>query len=320
MSTPETHAPEINRPEERHEITVGIDPGDGVGPALAWAADEARVRGLPLRLVLSVPALHDLPHGSRRHRVSDSAHRAELRTDGARALAEAAAWVTDTHADVTVATELLDGGPAAVLCGRSAQARLLVLGSRRLGRSAELFSQSSVTVPVSARAACPVAVVAEPPREPRGPAHLVVGVDGSDASRAALAFALEEASLRGASVRAMWVWPQPRLALSGAFADTAGALTGEPVGDEPAAARERHRLLTAAVAGWPEKYPDVSVTEHVLRGHPVEELALASHDAVALVVGRRGHGGYAGMRLGSVVHGLLHRAECPIVTVPAPGD
>ncbi len=156
-------------------------------------------------------------------------------------------------------------------------------------------------MPVSARAACPVAVVADEPRTPRGPAHLVVGVDGSEASGAAVAFALEEAQLLGASLRAVWVWPHPRLPLGGTLAQNPGALAGGPAGDEPAAA-QRRRLLSAAVAGRPEKYPDVPFSEHVLRGHPVEELALASHDALAVVVGRRGHGGYTGMRLGSVVH------------------
>lgn len=312
----------MNVPRDRHEITVGVDPQGGSRPALAWAADEARRWSAPLRLVLSVPALHDLPHGTRRHRRgADSARRAELRNEGARLLDEEATWVADTHAGLTVTTELLDGGPAAVLCGRSAQARMIVLGSRRLGRPAEFFGAGSVVVPVSARADCPVVVVAEEPREARGPAHLVVGIDGSDASRAALEFALEEASLREAAVRAVWAWPKPRISLGDALGDTIGALVGDPaMGGEPAAARERHRLLSAAVVGLPDKYPDVPVTEHVLRGHPVEELALASHDAVAVVVGRRGHGGYTGMRLGSVVHGLLHRAECPVITVPLAGD
>ncbi|MFM9632667.1 universal stress protein, partial [Streptomyces galilaeus] len=74
--------------------------------------------------------------------------------------------------------------------------------------------------------------------------------------------------------------------------------------------------LSETVAGWADKYPDVRITHDVLRGHPVEELALASVGALLVVVGRHGRGGYSGMRLGSVVHGLLHRAECPVITVP----
>ncbi|OII70532.1 MULTISPECIES: universal stress protein [unclassified Streptomyces] len=314
-------APRGPHEHERREapvIVVGVDPRGGSRPAVGWAADEAARRGVPLHLVLTVPVLHDLPHGSRRHRVADSAHRAALRTEGAEVLADESAWVSAAHGGLPVTTELLDGGPAAVLCGCSHRALMIVLGSRRLGRSAELFSSSSVTVPVSARASCPVAVVADEPRTPRGPAHLVVGIDGSEPSRAALAFALEEAQLLGASVRAVWVWPHPRVPLGDLLPENLVALVGGPAGDEAAAAGERHRLLAAAVAGWPEKYPGVPFTGHVLRGHPVEELALASHDALAVVVGRRGHGGYTGMRLGSVVHGLLQRAECPVVTVPEP--
>ncbi len=75
-------------------------------------------------------------------------------------------------------------------------------------------------------------------------------------------------------------------------------------------------MLSEATAGWSQKYPDVALTHEVPIGHPVEELARASEHALAVVVGRRGRGGYSGMRLGSVVHGLLHRAHCPVITVP----
>ncbi|MEV0991502.1 universal stress protein [Streptomyces sp. NPDC049949] len=59
------------------------------------------------------------------------------------------------------------------------------------------------------------------------------------------------------------------------------------------------------------------VTQEVLTGHPVAgELARAAEHALSVVVGRRGRVGYTGMRIGSVVHGLLHRAHCPVITVP----
>ncbi|MFI2738398.1 universal stress protein [Streptomyces sp. NPDC018711] len=60
------------------------------------------------------------------------------------------------------------------------------------------------------------------------------------------------------------------------------------------------------------------MSQEVVRGHPVEQLALVPQQSLALVVGRRGRGGYSGMRLGSTVHGLLHRALCPVITVPLP--
>ncbi len=79
----------------------------------------------------------------------------------------------------------------------------------------------------------------------------------------------------------------------------------------------QRRMLSEATAGWSQKYPDVVLSHEVPIGHPVEELAEAAEHALAVVVGRRGRGGYSGMRLGSVVHGLLHRAFCPVITVPA---
>ncbi|WP_405595450.1 universal stress protein [Streptomyces sp. NBC_01410] len=89
-------------------------------------------------------------------------------------------------------------------------------------------------------------------------------------------------------------------------------------GDESAGFNERRRLLSESTAGWADKYSNVRLTHEVVRGHPVEELARSSEHALSVVVGRRGCGGYTGMRLGSVVHGLLHRAVCPVITVPTP--
>ncbi|QNE73372.1 universal stress protein [Streptomyces finlayi] len=279
----------------RKDILVGVDPREQSVPVLSWAVEEAARRRLPLRLSVSVPPTRDT------HRVDMLPHYMALKEQGEKALAAAAEVVAAMRPEVPVRTELLDGAPAAVLCQGAARARMVVVGSRRLSRPEEILSASSVAVPVSARADCPVVVVVGPePTGRSGSPHLVVGVDGSDTSRAAVAFAVEEASVRGASVHAVAVWHRPIVHL----------------GDEAAAVEELRRVLSETVAGLGERYPDVEVTQEVLRGHPVEKLAAASAEALAVVVGRRGHGGYSGMRLGSVVHGLLHRAECPVITVP----
>ncbi|MET9550336.1 universal stress protein [Streptomyces sp. NPDC006627] len=284
-----------NSAASHNEILVGIDPRDVSVPVLAWAADEAVRRSLPLRLLLSIPPMHDTQH------VDTTPHYMSLRAQGEKALATAADAVRALRPDLPVTTQLLDGMPAAVLCRQAAaHARLVVVGSRRLSRPEEILSAGSVIVPLSARAKCPVVVVGEPEHTAHLPGRLVVGVDGSEPSGAALEFTFEEASLRGAAVQAVWVWQRSVIAF----------------GDDRAAGDERRRLLGEALAGWTQKYPDVPVTQEVLRGHPVERLAQASADALAVVVGRRGRGGYTGMRLGSVVHGLLHRAQCPVITVP----
>jgi len=222
------------------------------------------------------------------------------RKAGQRLLDEAAASVSGGHPGLGIATVLAEGVPAQVLSRESHGACLVVLGSRRLNRLAELLSANAVAVPVSAQAACPVVVVLEPGNSTEQPPYLVVGVDGSRASRSAVEHAFEAAAACGAHLRALWVW-QPSLLEA----------TDEVVG-----LQKCRRLLFEEVAEQAAKHPDVTVTRQVVRGHPVEELATASQDALAVVVGRRGRGGFTGMRLGSVPHGLLHRAHCPVVTVP----
>ncbi|MFE5543219.1 universal stress protein [Streptomyces sp. NPDC056534] len=276
-----------------NEILLGVDPRDQSVPALVWAADEAVRRGLVLRLVVAVPPAHD------GLRYDALARQSALRMRAESAIANAEDLVRYLHDGLRIVTERVNGTPATVLRDMAAHAALVVVGSRRLGRA--VLSESSVAVPLTAGADCPVVVVGAPEHTAVHPPTLVVGVDGSESAQAAVAFAVEEASMREARLRAVWVWPRPVLAHD----DAEGGLA------------ERRRLLAEAVAGWAERYPDVAVSQEVLRGHPVEQLALASQESLSLVVGRRGRGGYSGMRLGSTVHGLLHRAPCPVITIPS---
>ncbi|MFF1370127.1 universal stress protein [Streptomyces virginiae] len=277
------------------DIVVGIDPARDWHLPLAWAADEAHRRRLPLRLVLAVAPQHDT------HHVDDTPGHMALRRAGADRLDQARNWVHARHPEVDVTGDLLHGFPAPVLGRVAKEARLVVLGSRHLSRTAEFFSAGSIVVPVSAQASCPVVVVGEGEHISRQPPYVVVGLDGSASATAALTFAFDEADLRGAALRVVCVW-QPALFMPN---------------DEEVALRAQRALLSEATAGLSDKYPDVHVTHEAMTGHPVEELARAAEHALALVVGRRGRGGYTGMSLGSVVHGLLHRAHCPVITVPS---
>ncbi|MFJ6479845.1 MULTISPECIES: universal stress protein [unclassified Streptomyces] len=278
-----------------HDIVVGIDPARDWHLPLAWAADEAHRRRLPLRLVLVVAPQHDT------HHVDDTPGHMALRRAGADRLEQARNWVHARHPEVDVTGDLLHGFPAPALGRMAKEARMVVLGSRHLSRTAEFFSAGSIVVPVSAQASCPVVVVGEGEHISQQPPYVVVGLDGSASATAALAFAFDEADLRGAALRVVCVW-QPALFMPN---------------DEEVALRAQRALLSEATAGLSDKYPDVHVTHEVMTGHPVEELARAAEHALALVVGRRGRGGYTGMRLGSVVHGLLHRAHRPVITVPS---
>ncbi|MBW5480552.1 universal stress protein [Streptomyces bambusae] len=282
------------RGQGARDVVVGIDPAREWHLPLAWAADEAHRRRLPLRLVLAVPPQHDTRHAH------DTAGRTALRQAGSERLEQAREWVRERHPELAVSADLPDGFPTPVITGAARHARMVVLGSRRLGRVAEVLSAGSTVVPVAAKAPCPVVVVGDAPHTTQQPPYVVAGIDGSAASAAALRFALDEADLCGATVRAVSVWQPPVFLLH----------------DEEAAIQAQRALLAETTAGLSEKYPDVRLTHEVLTGHPVEELARAAEHALAVVVGRRGRGGYSGMRLGSTVHGLLHRAHCPVITIP----
>ncbi|WP_086825832.1 universal stress protein [Streptomyces sp. NRRL B-24572] len=279
------------------DVLAGIDPRELSVQALVWAADEAARRSARLHMVVAVPPVHD------RFWYAAVAHRDSLRIRAESALANAEDLVRELHDGLWTATELVDGAPATVLCDRTPDAALAVVGSRRLGRAAEILGEGSVAVPLAARADCPVVVIRAPEHTTVHPPLIVVGVDGSRDCQAAVAFAAAEASLREARLVAAWVWPRAPLS----HGDGADGLA------------DRRRLLAESVTGCADRYPDVDVEQVILRGHPVEELTHASREALAVVVGRRGRGGCSGMRLGSTVHGLLHHAACPVITVPPSG-
>ncbi|MFF3608408.1 universal stress protein [Streptomyces sp. NPDC002463] len=284
----------MTRTTDRRAVVIGIDPVKNWHLALAWAADEAHLRGTALRLVVAVPPQHDTQH------VDDTPRQLAQRQAGTEVLRTALAWAQARQPGVTVTSALLDGVPAGVLSDLSHEAGLIVLGSRHLSRTEEFLSAGSLVLPVTAKAHCPVVVVGDAEHITQETPYLAVGVDGSESSRAALAWAFEEADLRRCALRAIAVWQPPVFSLH----------SGDTL------FHTERRLLSETTAGWSQKYPDVRLTHEVLIGSPVEMLADAAEHALGVVVGRRGRGGYTGMRVGSVVHGLLHRAHCPVITVP----
>jgi nucleotide-binding universal stress UspA family protein len=153
-----------------------------------------------------------------------------------------------------------------------------------------------------------------------GAGAVVVGVDGSTGSRSALHWAIGEARARGAGVYAVMAWQQPIPSYGGtagwASGRDASANSQEGLARAAGLALERLRLdhLEDPVA----VADDVSVEYEAVEGRPSEVLLEASRNAIALVVGSRGHGGFVGSLLGSVSHQVVHHATCPVVVVPAP--
>jgi nucleotide-binding universal stress UspA family protein len=136
---------------------------------------------------------------------------------------------------------------------------------------------------------------------------IVVGVDGSESARAALRFALDEARMRGAAVRAVAAWHVPT-AYGGAFTPPADDLLGEL---ETATGRTLERALTDA-----GDHADVEVEPVLREGAPARVLLEEASDADLLVVGSRGLGGFRGLLLGSVSQQCTQHAPCPVVVVP----
>ncbi|MFN8188606.1 MAG: universal stress protein [Gaiellales bacterium] len=142
---------------------------------------------------------------------------------------------------------------------------------------------------------------------------IVVGVDRSDGARAALRFALDEARLHGAELHCVHVWQAPYAPISGAPVFLAGGL---PEYEQGIAEDAQHVVaeMLAEVGGT----GGVTVHEHVVRGGPAHELVEHARDAGLLVVGSRGHGGFAGLLLGSVSTQCVHHASCPVAVVHPP--
>ncbi|MFJ7068260.1 universal stress protein [Streptomyces sp. NPDC101115] len=284
-------------------ITVGVDGSAESLAAADWAAREAELRGMPLRIVhawlwqpLGVPVVQDR----------------ETQATTARAvLREAETRVAGRHPALTVTAEVVQDTPVAALLKEAEAAEMLVLGSRGHGAFVG-FLLGSYGQQVIASAKRPVVSVrardGHTPRAEGG--EIVVGQQGTpEDSAAVLGFAFQEAAARGAAVRAVRAWSLPPV-----FAYSPGSmlLADEAGGLEPF----ERKALAEALAPWRTRFPDVPVTEHVEIGSAGQVLLSTASDARLLVVGRRTGRASVGTRIGSVAHAALHHAPCPVAVVP----
>ncbi|MCI4066569.1 universal stress protein [Micromonospora sp. R77] len=281
-------------------VVVGVDGSEPARRAVRLAAGEAARRNRPLRVVhgfiwplLRVPVGGPVDTGLR--------HQAQEVVAAAVAEAEAAA------PGLRVTGEIIDGEAAAALLGETPTASMVVLGDRGLGGFAALVI-GSVAIQVAAYADCPV-LVARGAERTAGP--VVVGVDGSALSRAAVEFAAEEAALRGTRLHAVHAYTHPV---------SAGPGDMQPLVYEEGQLRgEEDRLLTESLAGLADRHPQVPVTREVRHGRPVAVLTEASRTAQLVVVGSQGRQELSGLLLGSVSQGVLHHADSPVAVVRTVG-
>ncbi|MGP4004825.1 universal stress protein [Streptomyces sp. 8N706] len=284
-------------------VVTGVDGSPESLAAAEWAAREAALRGLPLRIVhawlwqpLDVPVVQDEEAQGR------SAH-AVIR--------EAETRVANRYPDVPVTAEVVSAAAVAALLSEAERAGMLVLGSRGHGALAG-FLLGSYGQQVIAAASCPVVSVRAPDAgtEEAGGREVVVGQQGQpEDSDHVLEFAFEAAAARGATLRAVRAWSLPPI-----FAYSPGSmrLADEAGGLEPF----EKKALEHALDPWRKKYPTVTVIPHVEMGSAGQVLLSASTRAQLLVLGRRVHRSPIGGRIGSAAHAALHHAACPVAVVP----
>ena len=146
----------------------------------------------------------------------------------------------------------------------------------------------------------------------RNPGRIVVGIDGSAGSGAALDWAVSEAQLRGVPVHAVMTWQEPQF-YRAAGIGTLGMNLSEDTTRELSTATTR---AVAQLAADASRGHNVVITSEAVEGNPAEVLLLAAEDAAVLVVGSGGYGRFVGVLLGSVSQHVVAHTRCPVVVVP----
>lgn len=283
-------------------VVVGLDGSAHDTAVVAFASGLAMRRHLPLRLV---HALSIEP--SREDWTADVMK--ELRIQAEAMMERTVAALKGRSPALAVTTRIESGFPVRLLVDESAGADTVVIGTRGAGGFTNLVLGSTALHFVS-RARCPVVAVPTAGDTSARRHGVVVGLDGSPESQAALEFGFLTAAELSEPLVAVHVWSDPVQLSPRALV---------PVVYEPLLAAEAQRgslTLSEALAGWTEKFPDVAVQRRLVQGHPVQVLLTEAAAATMLVVGTRGHGALRSM-LGSVSHGLLHHARIPVAVVHA---
>ncbi|MET9914695.1 universal stress protein [Streptomyces sp. NPDC006476] len=294
-------------------VVAGLDGSAESRAAVEWAAREAELRGLPLKIVHAwepVPepiAQAPLVGGETLQHWSEKIPR------------ETGEGVRLRHPGLDVVTEQVVGTPADALTDAAKGAELLALGSRGLSGVGG-FMIGSVGLSVVAHAEHPIVLVRageqaadEHEPDPMGiPSAatryrpVVLGLDVTGPDPSVIEFAFEEAARRGTSLRVVYGWNLPPYYTYG--------LAGDPEFHEEIA-EQKARALAVVLVPWRAKYPAVEVNAEARAGSAANHLVDASHEASLVVVGRRIRRSPVGAHIGPVTHAVLHHATAPVAVV-----
>ncbi|GAA4813759.1 universal stress protein [Tomitella cavernea] len=284
-------------------VIVGTDGSDHARLAVRWAAHHAHLNDSPLLIVTAVSAPVAYGMGGNLPQEFFTA----LEDDGARILREATAQARDVSSALEIETvvKLEATGPA--LLALSERGRMIVVGTRGLSGLASAF-MGSISSLVARHSACPVVVVRSPDEKSPPPMSgpVVVGVDGSENSAKAVAVAVREASVRGATLVAVHAWSDVPLSTMDPIAQVRGLFDEAAVADA---------VLSEQLAGYNDDYPDLNIEHVVVLDRPDTAILDHAEGAQLVVVGSRGRGGFAGLMLGSTSIKVLRSARCPVMVV-----
>jgi len=283
-------------------LVVGTDGSEPSLRAVDWAADEAALRGVSLRVV----------YASLWERYEGAALADDLGKPSEEVLADdivdgAARRARDRHPDLKITAEVLPEEPEYALAREGRFASALVLGSRGRSGLAELLL-GSVSLSVAAYAECPVIVLRgrhDNRATPGTRGRVVVGVGEDGKESPALRFAVEEARRRGVPLEAVRAWRCP-----------AHETTDYPLMAGEPARLHQERAVEALEGALQDVPADVDVQRRTVEGHARRVLVDASHQADLLVVGAKRRGAHFGLQLGRVAHAVLHHSACPVAVVP----
>lgn len=287
------------------DIVVGIDGSPTSTAAALWAADEASRRRVRLVLLYSFVLY---AYGSKEGALPGSVAYEEAEIDADQLLAEASDAVRRAHPKLVIQTREERGPAATALLEVTAAAALTVIASQAKHQSLETL-MGSVATYTAEQSKGPVVVLRGDAAATAATGPVVVGVDGSEVSEAAIDFAFEAAHSRGVPLLAVHVWNNnPVQGFRRVFHLQ---VDHNKVDDEQLAE------LTAALAERTERFSGVTAAPVVLRGHPRTVLAeyAADQGAALLVVGASGVGNAVEQALGSTSRGLLAHATVPVAVV-----
>lgn len=284
-------------------IIVGIDGSDNGTAALRWAIREGKLRDLDVTAV-HVWGTYDPTPASGEIDVAPAYNANEARE----ALATAVEAAVGAEAARTLDQRVVVGQPARGLLDAAEKAELLVVGARGVG-GLRGWVLGSVAQQCLHHTRVPLAIVPGGDHEDgdRGPERIVVGVDGSEASRHAFEWALDEARLRQATVDAVHAWHMP---YSTAYPATF------PVPDSGAVEEGARTVLDRIVDGGDARGLPHPVERIVAPGTAAQVVLDVAQGADLVVLGSRGLGGFQGLLLGSVTQHVANHLVCPLVVLP----